>query len=134
MVKEFVPSEEVSFSSLVQFAVVLPKTRTMGKSNSFVVFILSKETQCKYCTDLISENSTSSTVKSSSTLLSNMFAQVTDDGLVEHYFNPLLFARGNFGSKTDRVLFQSWKQCFFKIAVEHVLYIKILLTNVEYSC
>ena len=86
----------------------------MGKSNSFVVFILSRETQCKYCTDLISENSTSSTVKSSSALLSNMFAQVTDDGLVEHYFNPLLFTRGNLVSKTDKVSFQSWKQCFLR--------------------
>lgn len=43
-----------------------------------------------------------------------MFAQVTDDGLVEHYFNPLLFTRGNFGSETDKVLFQSWKQCFLR--------------------
>ena len=86
----------------------------MGKSKSFVVFILSKETQCKYCTDLISGNITGSTVKSSSALLLNMFAQVTDDGLVEHYFNPLLFTRGNFGSETDKVLFQSWKQCFLR--------------------
>ena len=84
----------------------------MGKSKSFVVFILSKETQCKYCTDLISGNIIGSTVKSSSALLSNMFAQVTDDGLVEHYFNPLLFARGNFGSKLIKSYFNHGNNAF----------------------